>query len=101
MAIFQTLDDNIIGYILSFVQDHDKLNFISTCQDSKKLLLKNIYYDNIYDYDEVKHLSYINQIKNISYYAFKKNIPKITTHLTFSYNFNEPLQECIPDGVKK
>ncbi|AGC02382.1 FNIP repeat-containing protein [Acanthamoeba polyphaga moumouvirus] len=89
--------DDIIFYLLQFLEDKDKINL---CDTSKRLSLfkKNFVFDEIYDYYDIINTSY-GKFTKIKYYAHTINIPDGITHLIFRDRFNESVKNCIPKTV--
>uniref|UniRef100_A0A6G6ADS9 F-box and FNIp repeat-containing protein n=1 Tax=Borely moumouvirus TaxID=2712067 RepID=A0A6G6ADS9_9VIRU len=99
MDIMDILDDNIVVYILNFVNDKSKVQFLSTSRKIRNLLMWKIKYTKIYEYGKIKKLPYYNQFNYIKYLANDINIPEGITHLEFGDFFNQPIEKCIPDNI--
>ena len=108
--------DNFLT-ILSYINDKDKMNFLSTKKDFCKLK-DSIYYKSKINYEKVKNLWYANKFTNLILdekiilkgvtrltFGFKFNqdikycISSLVTHLTFGYKFNQNIKDCIPQSV--
>ncbi|QGR54178.1 fnip repeat-containing protein [Moumouvirus maliensis] len=96
---------NKLYYIfIKLLDDKSKISFISTCQKTRTFL-KNPYctftFDDIYRYNKVKHLNYLNKFSKIKYISInsKKKIPNNVTHLILSENFKQPIYGYIPNSV--
>src|SRR5258706_10414161 len=88
--------DNILT-ILFYLNDNDKINFLSTQKDFDKLK-NSIYYENIINYDKIKKLHYMQQFTNLIVNNLIL-IPRSVTHLTFGKYFNQDIKNCIPQSM--
>ncbi|AFX92266.1 putative F-box and FNIP repeat-containing protein [Megavirus courdo11] len=98
MSQFDVLNDDVIMYILEYLNDMDKIRFLSV-----DLRLHNfinyIWFNEIYDYILIKGLPYLDRFKYIKYETNTINIPKRITHLTFGREFDQNIKGCIPNSV--
>ncbi|AKI79894.1 hypothetical protein [Niemeyer virus] len=69
LPIYDVIDDNLIVYMMQFLDDVSKRKFISTCKFLLKLQSRIYYDDEIYIYNKVQHLSYSEFFKRLYYYA--------------------------------
>ncbi|AEQ33042.1 FNIP repeat protein [Megavirus chiliensis] len=98
MSSFDILNDDVIMYILEYLNDMDKIRFLSV--DSKLHgFINNTWFNEIYDYKLIIKLSYLDRFKYIKFETNSTNIPKRITHLTFKDNFNQDIKNCIPVSV--
>lgn len=78
LSIHDVIDDNLIIYMMQFLDDSSKRKFISTCKFLLDLQSRIYYDDEIYVYNEVRHLSYGEFFKRLYYYyAIEINSPDI------------------------
>ncbi|AGD92011.1 putative F-box and FNIP repeat-containing protein [Megavirus lba] len=98
MASFDILNDDVIMCILEYLNDFDKMNFLSI---NIKLynFINNIWFYGVYDYKLIKELPYLERFKYVEYESNSKIIPNYVTHLTFGYYFNKNIKDCIPNSV--
>ena len=98
ISIFDKLNEDVILYILEFLNDYDKIRFtsIETQMNSLKYHIK---FYNEYEYNKIKHLSFIKNFKQITYLSHDTNIPNNVTHLTFGDRFNQEIKDVIPNSV--
>lgn len=95
------MNNDIIIYICNYLNDKDKISFLSINRHMN--LIKNkVFYHEMVCINKIQGLWYINQIKNV---VIKENvnlskyiIPNIT-NLTFGYNFNQCVKGYIPSQV--
>ena len=97
-SIFDKLNHDIILYIIEFLNDQDKIRFVSIEQKMNLLKYHIKFYDK-YEYDKIKHLSFVKNFEQIHYLSHDINIPNCITHLTFYYHFNEEIKDRIPNSV--
>src|SRR5579872_4754263 len=90
--------DDIIIVITSFLDDKDKISFLSL---TKKLhLLKNkVYYNEKVYIDNIIKLSYYDMFTVILTNNVNYKFPKFMTHLIFAYGFNQKIRKYIPNSV--
>src|SRR5258706_15442303 len=88
--------DNILT-ILFYLDDNDKINFLSTQKDFDKLK-DSIYYENIIHYDKIKKLHYTQRFINLIV-SYPILIHQFVTHLTFGRYFTQNIKDCIPPSV--
>ena len=98
VSIFDKLNYDIILYIIEFLDDRDKIIFTSI-EKEMNLLKYHIKFHNKYEYDKIKHLSFIKNFKEIHYLSDNINIPNYITHLTFGYYFNQEIKDSIPNSI--
>ncbi|AUV58686.1 F-box and FNIP repeat-containing protein, partial [Bandra megavirus] len=98
MSCFDILNNDVIINIFEFLNDVDKINF-SFCDIKLSNFRYCINFNDIYDYDTIKNVPYINRFKKIKYLANSNYIPNGITHLTFGDYFNQNITGCIPDSV--
>lgn len=77
------LYDDVIINIMEFLSDKDKINLLFLNKRILELMDK-IHYNDFYQYDKIKHLSFYHRFKKISYIAINDNIPDEVTHLTLT-----------------
>ena len=97
-SIFDKLNYDTILYIINFLNDHDKISFTSIEKEMNLLKYHIKFYDE-YEYNRIKHLSFIENFKYILYLSYDSNIPNYVTHLTFENSFNEKIKDGIPNSV--
>ena len=116
---FVTLIDDIIIYMMSFLNMYDKMIFMSS---SKNLCVfkSKLQYDDKIIVNRIKNLWYYDRFTNIEidmlihkfpkmitkltlgpYFNYKINeyIPKSITHLTCGISFDQSIKNCIPESV--
>ncbi|AZL89944.1 F-box and FNIP repeat-containing protein [Megavirus baoshan] len=98
MSSFDILNNDVIIYILEYLNDMDKISFLSV-NSRLYSLINNVWFNGIYNYRLIKGLPYINRFKYIKYKTVSINIPDSVTHLTFGNNFNQDVKDCIPVSV--
>ncbi|AEX61325.1 putative F-box and FNIP repeat-containing protein [Megavirus courdo7] len=67
MSSFDILNDDVIMYILEYMDDMDKLNFLSVDLRLRGFI-NNIWFNDVYDYKLIKDLPYFNRFK----YKYKR-----------------------------
>src|ERR1700722_8929450 len=87
------LDKYTILYIIELLDDYSKNKFIQTNHQFNNYR-KSIIYNKIIDKINEGYV-----FKKICYIAYDKNIPSAVTHLTFDFEFNQDIKECIPLSV--
>ena len=97
-SIFDKLNQDTILHILFYLSDYDKICFTSIEQEMNLLKYHIKFYD-IYQYDKIKHLSFIKNFQQIHYFSNDTNIPNNITHLIFGGCFNKEIKNCIPYSV--
>src|SRR5579872_245517 len=98
--IIEILIDDIILYITTFLDDINKIYFLS----SNKILhtFKNkIYYDEMKHITKIYNLSYYDMFKNIQVDGLDHKLPKYVTHLSFEKysTFDEDIRNKIPNTI--
>ena len=86
--MLQSFYKDIIVHILSYLTDNEKLKFmlVNKSMSSYKFIIK---YDQIYDYEKIKGLSFYKNFNKIKYMAHDNKIPFGVTHLTYGDWFNQ------------
>ena len=97
-SIFDKFNHDIILYIIEFLNDKDKIIFTSI-EKEMNLLKYHVKFYNKYQYDKIKHLSFIKNFKEIQYLSGDTNIPNNITHLTFGFHFDQVIKDRIPNSV--
>lgn len=96
--LFEHLYTDILLYLLQYLNDQDKIKITSL---SKRLnqLKKSVKFTDCHSYFKIHKLSYYENFKKISYATYNTNIPPGITHLTFSTDFNNDINDSIPSSV--
>ena len=76
-----------------------KIKFVSHQLKEMNLLKYHIKFHNKYEYDKIKHLTFIGSFKCVKYFSYDTSIPNSVTHLTFGFDFNKKIKDCIPNSV--
>src|SRR5579872_236302 len=92
------LIDDIFLYIVAYLDDKDKILFLSSSQHLHKLKNK-VYYRKKVDIGFIYHLWYFDNFTNAKVYNLKYNLPKRITYLTFNKYFNKSIMRYIPFTV--
>nr|WBF70430.1 hypothetical protein [Megavirus caiporensis] len=66
MSIIDILNTDVMMYILDYLKDDDKMNFMMTCKEYYDLR-SNINYTNLYEYNIIKKLPFSNRFKRLVY----------------------------------
>src|SRR5579872_5595144 len=82
-----TMIDDIIVYIMNFLCDKDKINFLSLSKDLHKIKNK-VHYEKMIDSKKICGLFYYDMFTNVRITEPKYKIPKSTTHLIFGDLFD-------------
>ncbi|AEX62162.1 putative F-box and FNIP repeat-containing protein [Megavirus vitis] len=94
------LNDDIIMNIMNYLSDRDKIIFASINHNMRFFLDKS-YYTELYNYEHVKKLDYVERFKRVSYKlsnGSNKSIPKIVTDLIIKCGHYNNL--VIPTHIK-
>ncbi|AEX61326.1 putative F-box and FNIP repeat-containing protein [Megavirus courdo7] len=100
MSSFDILNDDIIIYILEYLNDMDKIKFLSVNLRLHSFI-NNIWFNEIYDYKLIRRLPYLDRFKYIRYKTSSIKIPNNITHLIFGRNFDQNIKNCIPNSVTR
>ncbi|AKI79900.1 putative F-box protein [Niemeyer virus] len=95
MNLCDLFDELIIG-IIDKLSDRDKIKFMITCSRFYYFIDKTKYFD-IYDYNKISHLTFIEKFRNIKFYAVNDEIPSNTTHLILSNEYIGSLKNPLPN----
>ncbi|AVG45964.1 F-box and FNIP repeat-containing [Acanthamoeba polyphaga mimivirus] len=98
MSLSNILNDDVIMCILEYLNDIDKMNFLSVDLRLHSFV-NHIWFNGIYDYKLIRELPYLDRFKHIKYETNIINIPKCITHLIFGLFFNQSIKGCIPNSV--
>src|SRR5579872_3691428 len=128
MSMLDILTNDTIIYTMSFLNDYDKILFLSLCKNLH-LLKDKIYYCDKVNIYKIHDIWYFDRFTNITryspdvdYYYYKPKLPKSINHLIFSNNFsgknmikgripnsithltfgnlfNDDIKDCIPNSV--
>ncbi|AFX92867.1 putative F-box and FNIP repeat-containing protein [Megavirus courdo11] len=118
MSITDILNTDTIIHILDYLKDYDKMNFMKTCKEYYHLR-DSVNYTDLYEFNDIKNLSFNNKFKRLIYRGFYVNdnmdfskcekkfvaknlrepIPNGTTHLYFKDKFNQDIKGYIPNSV--
>ncbi len=90
---------DILSVIFDYLNDNQK---IKLCMASKYLYsyIKLISYNDSYEYNNVKHLPFLNNFKQIKYKYMQYGIPNGVTHLFIEYIIFEDIKYHIPSSIK-
>ena len=97
-SIFDKLNHDTVLYIIEFLNDLDKIRFTSIEKEMNLLKYHTKFY-NKYEYNKIKHLSFIKNFKYITYLDNCTGIPNYVTHLTIGHYFNQKIKDYIPNTV--
>ncbi|QGR54374.1 f-box and fnip repeat-containing protein [Moumouvirus maliensis] len=98
MSITDILNPDVLLYIFSYLSDKDKITICSTNKYFREYL-NCVKFNGLYDYHQIRDLSFYSRFKYIKYKANNTNIPEGITHLTFGNRFNQSINGCIPNSV--
>ncbi|AKI79899.1 hypothetical protein [Niemeyer virus] len=88
------LFSELLVIIINLLSDLDKIKFMTTCSRLYYFIDK-IHYINIYDYNKICHLNFIDRFKRIRFHAVNSDsIPSIVTDLILDNNFTGSLKTC-------
>ncbi|AUV58853.1 F-box and FNIP repeat-containing protein, partial [Bandra megavirus] len=73
MSITDILNTDVIMYMLDYLKDDDKMSFMMTCKEYYNLRY-DINYTNLYEYESIKNLPFINRFKRLVYKGDKGDI---------------------------
>src|SRR6266566_3885476 len=80
-----------IKIIFKFLQDKEKINFLSTTKENN-ILKDNVFFNDMYNIDDIINSKYFDRYINIL--SNQINIlPNSITHLTFSWKFNQNISK--------
>ncbi|AGD92962.1 putative F-box and FNIP repeat-containing protein [Megavirus lba] len=60
------LNKDSILYLMKYLPDNDKMNFMKTCQ-KMYVFREHIRYNNFYEYDKIKHLNFVSKFARLIY----------------------------------
>src|SRR5579872_728055 len=102
-----TMIDDIIIYMGSFLCDKDLLSFLSTTMKLNEM--KDIFYygkakhidgtDKYYDVSAIRHLRYYDRFQYVSITNLDYALPKSITHLRIDESFNHDIDN-LPNTIK-
>ena len=84
--------------IFKFLQDKEKINFLSTTKENN-ILKDNVFFNDMYNIDDIINSKYFDRYINIL--SNQINIlPNSITHLTFSWKFNQNISKGLLSNLK-
>src|SRR5579872_7033787 len=93
-----TLIDDIIVYITNFLNDKDKLYFLSSCEYFHLFKTKIFFNDCVY-IDKIMLLSYFDRFTSVVVNDTQYKLPTSCTILVFNDDFNGDIEGYIPNGI--
>ncbi|AGF85008.1 repeat-containing protein [Moumouvirus goulette] len=102
--MLQSLNFDTILHLFDYLDDKDKISFMSTCQDLFNIK-NSIKIQNLYSYHIVKDSIFLSSFRKISFNTKNIDIPINTTHLYFCDSFNKSLPKlnevnCLTNNLK-
>lgn len=98
MNMLDVLIEDILLIITVYLNNEEKINFLSSSRDLHNLKNK-IYYEDIINVKNIYELWYFDRFKNIIIDNLEYKLPKSLNQLTFCETFNNNIKEYIPDSV--
>src|SRR5688572_14969247 len=92
-----TLITDIILLLTNSLDDINKIKLLSVTKSYHELKNK-IIYNNKIKYNKINHLWYYDRFINVVVNKITI-LPKLITHLTFGYLFNQDIKGSIPESV--
>lgn len=93
-----SLIDDIIVYVTNFLNDREKILFLSSTNRVHLLKNKVYYNENVY-VDKIKDVPYYDMFTNVSIGDLCHKLPKAIVKITFDRAFNEDINGYIPNSV--
>ena len=90
------LIDDVILHIITFLNNKEKILFLSQSKYLDSLKDKT-YYDDDIIINEINHLWYFDRFTHVICYNINLELPKFVTHIEF--NENDNIKDCIPNTV--
>src|SRR5579872_5207198 len=98
----ETLIDDIIITIMKFLNDNEKIRFLSLSNNLHNMKNK-VHYDEIINIDVIHELSYYDMFTNVrvckSHFKNRTILPNSITHLTFESDVNKDINNYLPDTI--
>ncbi|AGD92884.1 putative F-box and FNIP repeat-containing protein [Megavirus lba] len=73
MSIIDIINTDVIMHVLDYLEDYNKMSFMMTCKEYYNLRY-DVNYTNLYEYDSIKNLPFMNRFKRLVY---RGKIPNI------------------------
>src|SRR5579872_34667 len=94
----EELVDDMIVTIATFLNNMNKIRFLSISKRLHPLKIKVYYHDEEY-IDHIYKLPYYDMFTNVIFDDVHKKLPKSVTHLTSTKNFDKCIKGYIPNTV--
>src|SRR5579872_604064 len=89
------LIDDVIIYIMNFLSDKDKINYLSSSKYLDKIKIV-VHYDTLMTTNKIKELPYYDMFTNIFVENTNDKLPKSVNKFAFDCLFNEDIKGYIP-----
>ncbi|AVG47753.1 putative F-box and FNIP repeat-containing protein [Megavirus chiliensis] len=73
MSIIDIINTDVMMHVLDYLEDYNKMSFMMTCKEYYDFR-NDVNYTNLYEYDSIKNLPFMNRFKRLVY---RGKIPNI------------------------
>ena len=94
----ELLIDDVIVFITTYLNDKDKISFLSTTKKLNTLKTK-VYYDTLIHVNKIKDLQYYDMFINVKINDIRYGLPKSSTSVNFDMLFDYDIKDYIHKNV--